>query len=209
MNQYERRNSQSPITALVEAFNRLPGIGPKSAQRLAYHVLRAPENEAQELADSLLEVKRSITLCNFCQNLTDLNPCRICTDTKRDSKTICIVEEPLDVQALERTGSYMGLYHVLHGVIAPSEGIGPSDLKIPELLKRIRDSEIEIDEVIVATNPNLEGDATSMYLARLLSPLGINITHLARGLPAGADLEYADDVTLNRALEFRQKVLDS
>ncbi|MCH2524166.1 MAG: recombination mediator RecR [Dehalococcoidia bacterium] len=208
MNQYERRNSQSPITTLVEAFNRLPGIGPKSAQRLAYHVLRAPEKEAQELANSLLEVKRSITLCDFCQNLTDLNPCRICTDSKRDSKTICVVEEPLDVQALERTGSYMGLYHVLHGVIAPSDGIGPSDLKIAELLKRIRDSEVEIDEVIVATNPNLEGDATSMYLARLLGPLGINITHLARGLPAGADLEYADDVTLNRALEFRQKVLD-
>ena len=207
MNQYERRNSQSPITTLVEAFNRLPGIGPKSAQRLAYHVLRAPEKEAQELANSLLEVKRSITLCDFCQNLTDLNPCRICTDSKRDSKTICVVEEPLDVQALERTGSYMGLYHVLHGVIAPSDGIGPSDLKIAELLKRIRDSEVEIDEVIVATNPNLEGDATSMYLARLLGPLGINITHLARGLPAGADLEYADDVTLNRALEFRQKVL--
>ena len=208
MNQYERRNSQSPITTLVEAFNRLPGIGPKSAQRLAYHVLRAPEKEAQELANSLLEVKRSITLSDFCQNLTDLNPCRICTDSKRDSKTICVVEEPLDVQALERTGSYMGLYHVLHGVIAPSDGIGPSDLKIAELLKRIRDSEVEIDEVIVATNPNLEGDATSMYLARLLGPLGINITHLARGLPAGADLEYADDVTLNRALEFRQKVLD-
>ena len=208
MNQYERRNSQSPITTLVEAFNRLPGIGPKSAQRLAYHVLRAPEKEAQELANSLLEVKRSITLCDFCQNLTDLNPCRICTDSKRDSKTICVVEEPLDVQALERTGSYMGLYHVLHGVIAPSDGIGPSDLKIAELLKRIRDSEVEINEVIVATNPNLEGDATSMYLARLLGPLGINITHLARGLPAGADLEYADDVTLNRALEFRQKVLD-
>ena len=208
MNQYERRNSQSPITTLVEAFNRLPGIGPKSAQRLAYHVLRAPEKEAQELANSLLEVKRSITLCDFCQNLTDLNPCRICTDSKRDSKTICVVEEPLDVQALERTGSYMGLYHVLHGVIAPSDGIGPSDLKIAELLKRIRDSEVEINEVIVATNPNLEGEATSMYLARLLGPLGINITHLARGLPAGADLEYADDVTLNRALEFRQKVLD-
>jgi len=208
VNQYERRNSQSPITALVEAFNRLPGIGPKSAQRLAYHVLRAPENEAQELANSLLEVKRSITLCEFCQNLTDLNPCRICTDQKRDSKIICVVEEPLDVQALERTGSYQGLYHVLHGVIAPSDGIGPSDLKIPELLKRIRDSETEIDEVIVATNPNLEGDATSMYLARLLGPLDINVTHLARGLPAGADLEYADDVTLNRAIEFRQKVLD-
>ena len=176
MNQYERRNSQSPITTLVEAFNRLPGIGPKSAQRLAYHVLRAPEKEAQELANSLLEVKRSITLCDFCQNLTDLNPCRICTDSKRDSKTICVVEEPLDVQALERTGSYMGLYHVLHGVIAPSDGIGPSDLKIAELLKRIRDSEVEIDEVIVATNPNLEGDATSMYLARLLGPLGINLS---------------------------------
>ena len=208
MNQYERRNSQSPITTLVEAFNRLPGIGPKSAQRLAYHVLRAPEKDAQELANSLLEVKRSITLCDFCQNLTDLNPCRICTDSKRDSKTICVVEEPLDVQALERTGSYMGLYHVLHGVIAPSDGIGPSDLKIAELLKRIRDSEVEIDEVIVGTNTNLEGAGTSMYLARLLGPLGINITHLARGLPAGADLEYADDVTLNRALEFRQKVLD-
>ncbi len=208
MNQYEQRNSQSPITTLVEAFNRLPGIGPKSAQRLAYYILRAPENEAKDLAESLLEVKKSITLCKFCQNLTDLNPCRICTDSKRDSTTICVVEEPLDVQALERTGSYVGLYHVLHGVIAPSDGIGPSDLKIPELLERIRDADTEIDEVIVATNPNLEGDATSMYLARLLGPLGINITHLARGLPAGADLEYADDVTLDRALEFRQKVLD-
>jgi recombination protein RecR len=191
---------------LIEAFHRLPGIGPKSAQRLAYHVLRAPEEEATDLADALVEVKRSVVLCERCQNLTDTNPCRICLDTGRDRTIVCVVEEPLDVQAIERTGGYGGLYHVLHGVISPSDGVGPEELKIAELLTRIRDVDTDVNEVIVATNPNLEGEATSMYLARLLQPLGLKVTRLARGLPAGADLEYADDVTLGRALEFRQQV---
>lgn len=199
-------SSTSPINRLIEAFHRLPGIGPKSAQRLAYHVLRAPEEEATDLADALVEVKRSVVLCERCQNLTDTNPCRICLDTGRDRTIVCVVEEPLDVQAIERTGGYGGLYHVLHGVISPSDGVGPEELKIAELLTRIRDVDTDVNEVIVATNPNLEGEATSMYLARLLQPLGLKVTRLARGLPAGADLEYADDVTLGRALEFRQQV---
>lgn len=196
----------SPINRLIEAFHRLPGIGPKSAQRLAYHVLRAPEEEANDLASALVEVKQSVVLCERCQNLTDTNPCRICLDTGRDRTMVCVVEEPLDVQAIERTGGFRGLYHVLHGVISPSDGIGPEELKIAELLTRIRDIDTDVDEVIVATNPNLEGEATSMYLGRLLQPLGLKVTRLARGLPAGADLEYADDVTLGRALEFRQQV---
>lgn len=196
----------SPINRLIEAFHRLPGIGPKSAQRLAYHVLRAPEEEAVDLADALTEVKRSVVLCERCQNLTDTNPCRICLDTGRDRTIMCVVEEPLDLQAIERTRGFRGLYHVLHGVISPSDGIGPEELKIAELLTRIRDVDTDVVEVIVATNPNLEGEATSMYLARLLQPLGMSVTRLARGLPAGADLEYADDVTLGRALEYRQQV---
>lgn len=201
-----RPDSASPINRLIEAFHRLPGIGPKSAQRLAYHVLRAPEEEAKDLADALTEVKQSVVLCDRCQNLTDSNPCRICLDGGRDRTMVCVVEEPLDVQAIERTGGYRGLYHVLHGVISPSDGVGPEELKIAELLTRLRDVDTDVAEVIVATNPNLEGEATSMYLGRLLQPLGLKVTRLARGLPAGADLEYADDVTLGRALEYRQQV---
>ncbi|RJQ07100.1 MAG: recombination protein RecR [Dehalococcoidia bacterium] len=196
----------SPIARLVDAFHRLPGIGPKIAQRLAYHVLRAPEEEARDLAEALMEVKRSVVLCARCQNVTAENPCRICSDKGRERTIICVVEEPLDVVAIERTGGFHGLYHVLHGVISPADGVGPEDLKIAELLARIRDVDRDVTEVIVATNPNLEGEATSMYLGRLLRPLGIRVTRLARGLPAGADLEYADDVTLGRALEFRQEV---
>lgn len=196
----------TPIARLVDAFHRLPGIGPKSAQRLAYHVLRAAEEEARDLAEALMDVKRSVVLCARCQNVTTENPCRICLDTGRERVIICVVEEPLDVVAIERTGGFHGLYHVLHGVISPADGVGPEDLKIAELLTRIRDVDRDITEVIVATNPNLEGEATSMYLGRLLRPLGIRVTRLARGLPAGADLEYADDVTLGRALEFRQEV---
>lgn len=199
-------SAASPINRLIEAFHRLPGIGPKSAQRLAYHVLRAPEEEANDLASALVEVKQSVVLCERCQNLTDTDPCRICLDTGRDRTIVCVVEEPLDVQAIERTGGFRGLYHVLHGVISPSDGIGPEELKIAELLTRIRDVDTDVSEVIVATNPNLEGEATSMYLGRLLQPLGLKVTRLARGLPAGADLEYADDVTLGRALEYRQQV---
>jgi recombination protein RecR len=202
----ERSDTASPISRLVDAFHRLPGIGPKSAQRLAYHVLRAPEEEARDLAEALIEVKRSVVLCERCQDLTDASPCRVCLDAGRDRSLICVVEEPLDVRAIERTGGFGGLYHVLHGVISPADGIGPEDLKIQELLKRLRDVDTEVREVIVATNPNLEGEATAMYLSRLLRPLEIRVTRLARGLPAGADLEYADDVTLGRALEFRQEV---
>lgn len=195
-----------PITRLVEAFHRLPGIGPKSAQRLAYHVLRAPAAEAHALADALIAVKEQIVLCSRCQNVAEQNPCRICQDASRDRTVVCVVEEPLDVVAIERTHGFKGLFHVLHGVISPSDNVGPEDLKIAELLARLRDVDTEVAEVIVATNPNLEGEATAMYLSRLLRPLGIRVTRLASGLPAGADLEYADNLTLGRALEFRQEV---
>jgi recombination protein RecR len=193
-----------PVSRLIEAFNKLPGIGPKSAQRLTYYLLRAPLEEAQALAQAILEVKEKIVLCSICQNITDIDPCVICDDSQRDRTKICIVEEPLDILALERTGSYKGLYHVLHGVISPMDGIGPDELKVKELLVRLKDGEVQ--EVIMATNPNLEGEATAMYLGRLLVPFGVRITRLARGLPVGADLEYADNVTLTRALEGRQEV---
>ena len=204
--------SSSSIARLVESFHRLPGIGPKSAQRLAYHVLRAPEAEARSLAEALLDVKQRAVLCGECQQISDSNPCLICDDAQRDRTTICVVEEPLDLVAIERTGGFGGVYHVLHGVISPADGVGPEDLKIAELLARVRvaanaESETKpVAEVIVATNPNLEGEATAMYIARLLEPFGLRVTRLARGLPAGADLEYADNVTLERALTFRQAV---
>jgi len=196
----------SPIQRLVDAFNRLPGIGPKSAQRLAYYILRAAAEEAHDLAQALIEVKERVVLCSRCQDITDQDPCRICADTSRDGTVLCVVEEPLDLRAIERTGGFRGRFHVLHGVISPADGIGPDDLKIAQLLARLRDADAGVTEVIVATNPNLEGEATAMYLSRLLSPLGIKVSRLARGLPSGADLEYADDVTLGRALEFRQAV---
>lgn len=199
-------SDSSSIARLIEAFHRLPGIGPKSAQRLAYHVLRAPDQEARLLAEALIEVKERTVLCAQCQNITDRNPCRLCSDSARDRTTLCVVEEPLDLTAIERTAGFRGLFHVLHGVISPADGIGPEDLKIQELLTRLRDTDTEVREVIVATNPNLEGEATAMYLSRLLTPLGVRVTRLARGLPQGADLEYADEVTLGRALEFRQNV---
>lgn len=206
MNDHDSGSDGSPIQRLVEAFHRLPGIGPKTAQRLAYHVLRAPAEEARMLADALVEVKERAVLCERCQNITERNPCAICTNSGRDRAVVCVVEEPLDLVAIERTGGFHGLYHVLHGVISPADGVGPEDLKIQELLVRLRDVDTDVAEVIVATNPNLEGEATAMYLSRLLRPLEIRVTRLARGLPAGADLEYADDVTLGRALEFRQEV---
>lgn len=196
----------SPIQRLVEAFHRLPGIGPKSAQRLAYHILRAPADEARDLAAALIEVKERVVLCGRCQDITDQDPCRICADSSRAPEILCVVEEPLDLRAIERTGGFKGRFHVLHGVISPADGIGPDDLKIAELLRRLQGPDEAVREVIVATNPNLEGEATAMYLARLLGPLGIRVSRLARGLPSGADLEYADDVTLGRALEFRQAV---
>ncbi len=196
-----------PVARLVEElFHKLPGVGPKSAQRLTYHLLRMPPAEAQALAEAILEVKERITFCSTCQNATDSDPCAICDDERRDRGTICVVEEPLDILAVERSGGYQGLYHVLHGAISPMDGIGPEDLKVQELLTRLRSN--ETTEVILATNPNLEGEATAMYLTRLLRPLGLKVTRLARGLPVGGDLEYADDVTLTRALEGRQEVTD-
>jgi recombination protein RecR len=195
-------STAAPLARLIEEFYRLPGIGPKSAQRLAYYILRMPASDARSLADAITEVKERVTLCSICQNVTEVDPCRICTDPGRDRAVICVVEEPLDILALERTGSYHGLYHVLHGTISPMDGIGPEDLKISELLARLKDG--TATEIILATNPNLEGEATAMYLSRLIGPLGMRTTRLARGLPAGGDLEYADDDTLTRALEGRQ-----
>jgi recombination protein RecR len=191
-----------PVARLIEELHRLPGVGPKSAQRLAYHLLRTSREEAQGLADAILEVKEKIRLCSVCQNTTDTDPCLICADTARDRSLVCVVEEPLDILALERTRGFHGLYHVLHGSISPMEGVGPEQLKLRELLERLRDGSVR--EVIMATNPNLEGEATSMYVSRLLQPLGVRVTRLARGLPMGGDLEYADDLTLARALENRQ-----
>jgi recombination protein RecR len=194
----------APVARLIEQFNRLPGIGPKSAQRLAYHILRVSTQEAEALAGAIVDVKERIVLCSVCQNLSDTDPCYICTNDRRDRSIICVVEEPLDILAFERTRSFKGVYHVLHGVISPMDGIGPDDLKVRQLLARVADGGVR--EVILATNPTLEGDATAMYLERLLSPSGINVTRLARGLPVGADLEYADEVTLTRALEGRGRV---
>ncbi len=194
----------APVARLIEAFHRLPGIGPKSAQRLTYYLLRAPAEEARDLAQAILDMKQTVVLCSVCQNITDADPCLICANDERDRGLICVVEEPLDILALERTGAYKGLYHVLHGVISPMDGVGPEDLKIQELLARLRSGQVR--EVIMATNPNLEGEATAMYISRLIGPPGVKVTRLARGLPVGADLEYADNVTLARALEGRQEV---
>jgi len=194
----------APVARLIDEFNKLPGIGPKSAQRLAYYLLRLPTEDAESLAHAILDVKQRIVLCGICQNLTETDPCALCRSEVRDRTVICVVEEPLDVLALERTHSFRGLYHVLHGVISPMDGVGPDDLKVRELLARLNGQEAR--EVIIATNPTLEGDATLMYLERLIAPLGVLVTRLARGLPIGADLEYADEVTLTRALEGRREI---
>lgn len=193
------------VTRLIEEFHRLPGIGPKTAQRLTFYLLRAPKDQAASLADALTELKERIVTCAICTNIAEENPCAICRDESRDRSIVCVVEEPLDVLAIERTREYHGLYHVLHGAISPVDGIGPEELRIQELLVRIqRDSAVK--EIVLATNPNLEGEATAMYIEKLIKPLGIRLTRLARGLPVGGDLEYADEVTLTRALEGRREV---
>jgi recombination protein RecR len=194
----------APVARLIEALHKLPGIGPKSAQRLTYYLLRVSDAEVRALAQALVELKERTSLCSVCQNVTEADPCGICTDAQRDRSTICVVEEPLDVLAIERTRGFRGLYHVLHGVLSPMEGVGPEELKLNELLARLRNGDVR--EVIMATNPNLEGEATAMYISRVVTPMGVRVTRLARGLPAGADLEYADDVTLARAIEHRQDV---
>ncbi len=196
-------STAEPIRKLIQELNKLPGIGPKSAQRLAYYLLRAPDEQSSLLADAISSVKRQVTLCSTCFNVTDSDPCLICASEERDRSNICIVEQPQDILALEHTRIYQGLYHVLHGAISPTEGIGSDDIRIKELLERLTSS--PPDEVILATNTNLEGEQTAMYLHRLISPLGIKVTRLARGLPFGTELEYADDVTLTRALEERQE----
>ncbi len=197
------RVTAEPVARLIEEFNKLPGVGPKTAQRLTFHLLRVPADEARELAKAILEVREKVVFCSTCHNITEMDPCSICNGADRDRSTICVVEEPLDVLALERTGEYNGLYHVLHGAISPMEGIGPDQLKIRELLRRLSDGSVK--EVILGTNPNLEGEATAMYVAKLIAPLGPKVTRLARGLPIGSDLEYADEMTLTRALEGRRE----
>ena len=197
-----RYSAVEPVTSLVEQFHKLPGIGPKMAQRLTFYLVRMPEEEARSLAEAILGVKERTVLCSQCYNITEADPCDLCGDLARDRARICVVEEPLDVLALERTGVYMGLYHVLHGVISPMNGVMADDLKIQPLLVRIRAG--EVDEIVLATNPNLEGEATSMYIHKLIAPLGLKVTRPARGLPVGGDLEYADEVTLGRAIEGRQ-----
>ena len=201
----ENISGASPsLSRLVQELNRLPGIGPKSAQRLAYYIIRLPDDDAYALADAITSVKQNIVFCEECQNLTDASPCQVCSDPRRDRTIICVVEDPLDVLAMERTRSYRGLYHVLHGVISPINGIGPDQLKLQELFNRLtRD---DIAEMVVATNPTLEGEATAMYIRRHQSGEDIKITHLARGLPVGGSLEYTDETTLSRAFQGRQEI---
>ena len=193
-----------PVARLAQELNKLPGVGPKSAQRLAYYLVRLPFDEVNALAEAIIAVKEKIMFCSLCQNHTDTDPCAICNDLRRDMSQICIVEEPLDVLALERSRCYRGLYHVLHGVISPMNGIGPDELKIREFIPRLQDEVVK--EVIIATNPTLEGDATAMYIRRMITDTRIKVTHLARGIPVGGDLEYADEVTLNRAFQGRQEL---
>jgi recombination protein RecR len=193
-----------PIARLLEELERLPGIGPKSAQRLAFHILKGDDASAQRLADALVEVKRQIHFCSRCFNFASEDLCEYCADTGRDASMICVVEEPRDVVAVERTGELRGVYHVLQGAISPIDGIGPEQLKVRELIDRLADG--TVTEVVIATNPNVEGETTALYLARLIKPLGIKVTRIASGLPVGGDLEFADEVTLGRALEARREM---
>lgn len=193
-----------PVAALIEEFSKLPGVGVKTAQRLTFFILRSPSDQARRLAEAIMRVKESIVYCSRCFNITEVDPCIICSNPNRDQEMICVVEEPLDVLALEKTGVYKGLYHVLHGALSPVEGIGPKDLRIDELLKRVREGNVR--EVILATNPNFEGEYTANYIQKELKPFNVHITGLARGLPIGGDLEYADEGTLSRAIEGRREM---
>ena len=194
----------APLVKLIEQFRSLPGIGPKSAVRLAYHILEMDKTKAQSLARAIVEAKEKVGYCSQCFNLTDCDPCHICQSDNRDKAVLCVVEEPRDVAAMERTRGFKGLYHVLHGSLSPLEGIGPDEIRVKELLVRLRTDSIA--EVIMATNPDVEGEATAMYIAKLLKPLGVKVTRIAHGLPVGGDLEYADEVTLSKALENRREM---
>ena len=193
-----------PLEVLAEQFAKLPGIGKKSAMRLAFHILNSSEADAQKFADAIINAKKLVKYCKVCQNITDTEVCSVCSNPKRDTSVICVTESPKDVISIEKTGEYHGLYHVLHGAISPMDNIGPQDIKIPELLARLNDENIK--EVIMATNPTIEGEATAMYIARLIKPLGIKVTRIAHGIPVGGDLEYADEITLTRAMEGRREM---
>lgn len=193
-----------PISKLIDSFMKLPGIGPKTAVRLAFFVLNMKEDDVLDFAKALVNAKRNLTYCSVCGHITDRDPCYICDDSHRDQSVICVVQEPKDVIAMEKMKEYRGVYHVLHGAISPMEGVGPEDIRIPDLLKRLHDETVK--EVILATNPNIEGEATAMYISRLLKPTGIKVTRIAHGLPVGGDLEYADEVTLSKALEGRREL---
>jgi recombination protein RecR len=192
-----------PLVRLIDQLQRLPGIGPKSAQRLAFHILKNTREDAERLVEAVRDVKERVTYCSICNNITDVDPCAFCSSTDRDRHVICVVEEPQNVGAIEKTREFKGLYHVLMGALSPLQGIGPDDLKIKELLARITNG---VGEVILATNPNVEGEATAIYLARLLKPLGVRVTRIAMGVPVGSDLEYADEVTMHKAMEGRREV---
>ncbi|MFD2616607.1 recombination mediator RecR [Terrilactibacillus laevilacticus] len=193
-----------PIAKLIDSFMKLPGIGPKTAVRLAFHVINMNEEDVLEFGRSLVNVKRKLIYCSVCQNISDRDPCYICDDSSRDRSVICVVQDPKDVMAIEKMRDYNGLYHVLHGSISPVDGIGPEDIKITELIQRLSDEGIK--EIILATNPTIEGEATAMYISRLVKPIGIRVTRIAHGLPVGGDLEYADEVTLSKALEGRREL---
>ncbi|MBC2025727.1 recombination mediator RecR [Listeria booriae] len=193
-----------PITKLMDSFMKLPGIGPKTAARLAFFTLDMKEEDVLDFAKALVDAKRNLSFCSVCGHITDKDPCYICSDTSRDRSIVCVVKEAKDVIAMEKMRDFHGLYHVLHGTISPMDGIGPEDINIPDLLKRLQDDTIQ--EVILATNPNVEGEATAMYISRLLKPSGITVTRIAHGLPVGGDLEYADEVTLSKALEGRREI---
>ena len=198
-----------PVTKLIDEFKRLPSIGQKSAQRLAFHILRAPEAEVERLVEALREVKQRISECSICNNLTDVNPCRFCSLPSRDHSMLCIVEQPYDLVAVEKTRSYKGLYHVLHGSLSPIRGMRPSDLRLDNLLPRLKPENndgVQVQEVILATNSNTEGEATANYISRLLKPLGLRVTRLAMGMPVGSDLEYVDEVTMDKALSNRHEM---
>jgi len=194
----------APLAKLIEAFERLPGIGHKTAQRLAFYVLGLPEEEATYMADAIVNAKRSVRYCKVCQNLTDSEVCALCSGDKRDETIVCVMESPKDVIQMEKTHEFSGLYHVLHGAISPMDNIGPDDIKVKELLARLSSGTIK--EVIMATNPNLEGEATAMYISKLIKPLGIKVTRIAYGVPVGGDLEYADEVTLSKAMQLRTEI---
>ena len=198
------KNYSRPLAKLINEFAKLPGIGTKSAERLAFHIIAMPQKEGEALAEAIVYAKNAMKYCSICGNLTDENPCRICKDEKRNKNTICVVELPKDVFAMEKINEYRGMYHVLHGVISPMDGIGPEDINLKNLILRLQENDVE--EIIVATNPNIEGEATAMYIAKLIKPSGIKVTRIAHGIPVGGDLEYVDEITLLKALEGRRDI---